>query len=167
MRRWINIVVLAATGLTGFAGAPGEAAMPEVPTPPEDVGSVSVELRAAGDLRLASVAYHVTGPRGFDKTGIFDVSGSSTVSGVVPALPAGGGYTVALTALDLGGRVGVCAGSAAFAVAAGAVTPVAVHLTCHEGTSRPPVPVPIPRWAPLALALAVLALGAARAARRR
>jgi hypothetical protein len=79
------------------------------------------------------------------------------------------GYSNALTASDIAGQLAGCQGSSMFNVVAGAITPVAVHLICHETPTGPPPPppaVPIPPAVPAVLALALLALGA-RALRNR
>src|SRR5262249_59008115 len=61
-----------------------------------------------------------------------DVSHSAMVSFVVGAVPAGTGYTVALSGTTNDGATSCAGTSAAFDVAAGATTAASVHLTCHE-----------------------------------
>jgi hypothetical protein len=155
-----------AAALAAGCGDPrGESSTPgSGPTPPDDLGSISVELHLGATIRLSSVAYHISRP-GFDKTGNLDVSNSATVTGLVGGIPAATGYSLAMTATDTAGLLTGCQGTAsAFDVTAGAVTPVAVHLTCHETPATPPPPppppaVPIPPVVPAVLALALLVLG--------
>jgi hypothetical protein len=141
-------------GATG--GSPSE-----TPIPSDGLGSISVELHLGSTIRVSSVAYHIT-RTGFDRTGTLDVSSSTTVSGVVGGLPVATGYTLAMTASDLGGQLNGCQGSSTFNVTANAVTPVPIHLTCHEAsmtTPPPPPSVPIPPVIPALLVVALLAIG--------
>jgi len=142
-------------------GASGAGSPP--PTLPDGLGSISVELHLGTSITLASVSYDITRP-GFDRSGSLDVSSSTTVSGVIGDLPVATGYAINMSASDVGGQLAGCQGASTFDVTAGAVTPVAVHLTCREKatiiTPPPPVGVPVPPFVPLVLALAVIVLGA-------
>ena len=94
-------------------------------------GSVALQLQGAANLTIASVTYTLTGPGSFSRTGVVDVSHSSTVSLTIGGIPAGVGYSIALAATASDGTT-TCAGSAAFDVTAGLTSAVAVHLICLE-----------------------------------
>lgn len=97
----------------------------------EIAGDVTLELRAAPGVNLATVSYDVSG-NGFHKTGTVNVAHSTRISVVIGGIPAGNGYTITLTATDTSGNIS-CAGTATFNVTAGMTTIANVHLTCHVG----------------------------------
>ncbi len=97
----------------------------------DDAGSVSVALQLANGSVLNDVAYSITGPSSFLKTGSIDVIGSSLVSAIVGPIPAGVGYTVTLTGTTTDGSTS-CAGSGNFDVVAHQVATVAVHMICQQ-----------------------------------
>ncbi len=107
----------------GWSSSPGDSA--------DHVGAIGVELQI-GSTTLDTLAYTITGPSSFNKSGTIDASRSATVSAVIGGLPAGNGYTITLTGTASDG-VTSCAGSATFNVTAAQTTSVAIHLTCHEG----------------------------------
>ena len=94
------------------------------------VGSVDVAV-VQGGVTLTSVGYTISGPNGFSSTGTINVASSNTISAVIGGIPAGNGYTIALSATGTDGAT-TCAGSATFNVTAGAVATVAVTLDCHQ-----------------------------------
>ncbi|HVT07067.1 MAG TPA: hypothetical protein VHO67_06400, partial [Polyangia bacterium] len=100
-------------------------------TRPDDAGSVAVALQLANGFVLNSVAYSITGPAAFLKTGSVDVSASTMISATVSSIPAGVGYTVSLSGTTTDGSTS-CAGSGNFDVVAHQVASVAVHLVCHQ-----------------------------------
>src|SRR5262249_17885020 len=65
-------------------------------------------------------------------TGTVDVSQSSALQFVVGGLPAGGGYTVTLTATTSTGLS--CSGSATFSITPNVSTPVTVDVVCGSST---------------------------------
>jgi uncharacterized protein YjiK len=95
-----------------------------------DVGSIGLALQLAPGSTLNSVSYTITGPGGFSRADTIDTSHSTTVSALIPNIPAGTGYSIALqgTATD----ATRCMGSAPFDVVARMTTAVSVHLQCHE-----------------------------------
>lgn len=121
--------MIACALLSACLGPSRGAAPPPDPDPVASAGGVALQI--APGVALASAGYAITGAGGFSRTGMFDVSNSASVSGVVPGLPAGTGYTVTLSGAAAGGGA-TCAGSATFDVAAGQTTPVTVHVLCHE-----------------------------------
>src|SRR6185436_764654 len=72
------------------------------------------------------VTYTITG-NGFTRTGTIDTSRSPTISGTIGGIPAGKGFTIALTATSVEGDTSFT-GSAKFDVTAGATTSVTVRL---------------------------------------
>jgi hypothetical protein len=94
-------------------------------------GEIGLALQVQPGITINTVAYSITGPGAFTKTGTIDVSNSSTISAVISAIPAGNGGSITLSATTADGAT-QCAGSASFNVTAHATTAVSVHLTCHE-----------------------------------
>ena len=89
----------------------------------EAVGSVGLALQLGPGQTLNTVAYTITGPNNFTKTGTLDVSHSNTVSGTIGGIPAGNGYTIALNGTTTNGGT-TCLGSAMFNIAAAQTTMV-------------------------------------------
>jgi phospholipase C len=104
----------------------------------ESLGAIALQL--APGLAVDSVSYSITGPGGFSRSGTVDVSHSDTVSVTIGGLPAGGGYSISVTAKSTDGST-TCAGSATFTVKAHDITMVAVHAICHPGTKTGSVSV--------------------------
>ena len=98
--------------------------------PAGGMGSVGVELDPSSAIHIDTVAYGISG-NGFNKTGVIDVSNSTTVSALIGGIPAASAYTIVLSASDAHDPTTVCSGSAAFNIAAGAVTHALVHLQCR------------------------------------
>ena len=104
------------------------------PTPTstsDEIGGVSVALTGAGGVTINTVGYSITGPASFSKTGSIDVSDSATISSTIGGLPAGTGYSIALSASSTDGSE-TCAGTATFDVAARQTTSVTVAFRCHQ-----------------------------------
>ncbi|HVV16461.1 MAG TPA: hypothetical protein VHH90_04595 [Polyangia bacterium] len=93
-------------------------------------GSIDVAV-VQGGVTLSSVAYSITGPNSFSLTGTVNVSASSTISALIGGLPAGMGYTIALTSTSVDGAT-TCGGTSSFNITASAVTTVTVTLDCHQ-----------------------------------
>ena len=150
----------AVTGPTGSA-TPG----------PTGMGAIDVALAVPPSFQIATVNYQLTNT-GYSKAGTFDVSQTQTISGILGGIPAGTGYTLALTATDTAKKFTGCSGTAPVNVVAGTTTPVSVPIDCHlpqPSLTPPAVPVPMPAVALLAVALlaAGLVTNGRRAARRR
>jgi arylsulfatase A-like enzyme len=92
----------------------------------ESVGTIGLNLTAAPGVTLNAVTYSITG-NGFAKTGSIDTSGSPIISGTIGGIPAGKGYTIALTATSAEGDT-TFIGSARFDVTAGSTTAVTIRL---------------------------------------
>jgi 5'-nucleotidase len=97
----------------------------------EHAGEVALDLQLASGATLTSVSYTITGPAAYSKTGSIDVTNSTKIAATIGGIPAGAGYTVALSAsaADAGTT---CGGSATFAVTAHQTTPVTVAVSCKE-----------------------------------
>jgi PKD repeat protein len=95
----------------------------------EHAGRVSLQLQRADGTTLNTVNYVIVGPSAYTKTGSLDVSNSSTVSGLISAIPGGAGYSIALTASSTDASLS-CSGSASFDVTVHQTTQVKVALSC-------------------------------------
>jgi hypothetical protein len=117
----LNLVALAAFAtLAGCGREPSS-------SNDDSVGSLALQLTPG--IAVNTFSYTINGPHSY--TGSIDVSHSTTVSAVIGNIATGSGYTITLsgTATDM---QTTCTGtSAAFMVAAGASTPVAVAIDCH------------------------------------
>ncbi len=106
----------------------------------ETVGSIGLALQLGPGQTLDTVAYTITGPNNFVKTGTLNVSHSTTVSGTIGGLPAGNNFTISLNGTTTSGGTN-CLGSGTFNITAGQTTMVTVHLTCHEAPTTGSVSV--------------------------
>ena len=99
----------APTGALPGEAAAGSEAAPEVPNAEAPVDGVAVEGRAGsielsltlGGKQLASLNYAIVGA-GYAKSGSFDVSHSSKVSGIVGGIPFGNNYALTMTGQGVG-----------------------------------------------------------------
>src|SRR5262245_53823409 len=71
----------------------------------DQTGAVTFDLRLGTDIQIEAVQYDIAGPNAFQKAGSLNVGQSTTVSGVIPGLPAGAGYALTLTATDTGHKL--------------------------------------------------------------
>jgi hypothetical protein len=160
-----GIVALAlAMALTGGcsnapAAVEGPASGAPNPSPGAAPGAVSVALVVPPNAQINTVSYQLTNT-GFTQSGSLNVAQSGAVSAVIGGIPAGTGYTLALTASDVGMKFTSCAGSSTVAVTGGSTTPVSVNIECHLPPVPPPPTVPVPMSAVVLLAVALLATGA-------
>jgi hypothetical protein len=97
----------------------------------DGTGQVGLELKANGGVTLNSATYSITGPSGFNKSGTINLTSASSLGAIIGGLPAGTGFTIALTAMATDGST-TCAGSATFSVTAGALASVTVFVECHQ-----------------------------------
>jgi hypothetical protein len=95
------------------------------------VGSLGIELQVAPGITLNGVAYAITGPASFSKTGSFNVTQTGKIAATISPIPAGQGYSITLSAIAVEGSAS-CTGSASFDVLAHLTTPVTVAVLCHE-----------------------------------
>src|SRR5262252_3422084 len=129
-------ISIARGGLVAAALAVGVQALPgcadHVPgTAGGGAGSFEIALVIGGGFTLDAVNYAITGPASFAKTGTIDVSQSATLTATIGGIPAGRGFTIALSGDTVGGTAS-CAGAAAFDITAAQTTRVTVDLKCHE-----------------------------------
>jgi len=149
------------------AGCDGSSAGGREAPPADDLGSISFALAPTAGIRFATVDYAIAGPGGFTTGASLDVSQSQTLAGTIGGLPAGAGYVLTMSAVDVEHRLVGCHGQTApFTVAARVTTPVDIHLSCAEERG-PPASVPLSPTAIAALALLLAAAGAAAIGRRR
>jgi len=105
----------------------------------EGVGSIGLNLQVAG-ATLAQVSYTIAGPNGYFKAGTFNVADSTVLSAVLGGLPAGLGYTIALSGTTTDSATS-CSGSGAFDIVAQETTVVPVHMLCHQSSTTGSVKV--------------------------
>src|SRR5262245_52319839 len=110
------VLALSASALPG-CGAPEPGGDAEV----DESGSIGLELELAEDVSVHTLSYEITG-NGFQKSGTLDVSKSRKVRAVIGGIPAGQGYTIALSGEDAEGLGIACTGSAPFNVTARTTT---------------------------------------------
>src|SRR5262245_5662524 len=94
-------------------------------------GEVGFALQLPAGTKIESVGYVITGPGGFVRDGVIDVSTSTKLTAMIGGIPAGSGYQITLTATTTDGLTS-CTGSAAFDVLPGKIAAATVLMTCHE-----------------------------------
>jgi hypothetical protein len=100
-----------------------------LPSSEDSTGSIGLQLTIPGGEIINTVSYTITG-NGQNLTGTVNVANSQTISFLVGGIPAGTGYTIALTATTTDGNT-TCVGSTTFTVVARQTTQVSLHLQCH------------------------------------
>lgn len=100
------------------------------PSVDDDVGTIGLSLQVAPGVTISTISWNITNTAaGFSRSGTVNVQNSNAIRFQVGGLPAGAGYTIALTATTVDGAFS-CAGSAPFSVMSGVTTPVSLTLTC-------------------------------------
>lgn len=92
-------------------------------------GTVGVALTLPGGETVNSVHYTITGPNSYTLSNSVSVQNSTTISFLVGGIPAGNGYSIAISAVSPDGSV-TCSGSATFSIVAQATTTVTDILQC-------------------------------------
>src|SRR5579883_890300 len=103
----------------------------------QGTGTVGMDLTLPGGAVINTVNWTVTGPNGAStvvQTGSVAVGNSSSVSFLVGGIPAGAGYSIALSGQSTDGSV-TCSGSSAFNVTARTTTNVSVQLQCSSAAA--------------------------------
>jgi hypothetical protein len=119
-----------ALGLTAI----GACSSPSSSLPADaDFGSVTANLELAPGVTVNSFSYAITGPGGFSKNGVIDVSHSAALSTLISPIPAGLGFVITVTGATMDGST-TCVGSATFDVLAGKVSAVSLYALCHEAS---------------------------------
>jgi hypothetical protein len=124
-------IALACLSLSSVIACSAEQGSPSSDTGGEHASSISLELQLAPGLILDQASYTIVAPGAFSRSGVIDVSNSQTLSAVISGLPAGPGYSIALSGSTTDGTAS-CSGSASFDVVAHETTPVTVAFTCHQ-----------------------------------
>lgn len=96
-----------------------------------EVGSLGVNLHIGSGIVVDTASYTVTGPGSFMKTGSIDLGATEKLSVTIGGLPAGTGYSIAISATAIDG-ITTCGGSNGFDVMAHVTTSTTVALDCHE-----------------------------------
>jgi len=92
-------------------------------------GSVGLEL-VTGGVTIAQIGYTIVGPKGYRASDSIDAQNSTTISSLIGGIPAGAGYTITLSTIDVFNPAIICSGSAAFDIVAGMTSSAQVHITC-------------------------------------
>lgn len=175
MRRAALAVLAVTFALAAGCGEPPAAVAPGAGTgagpnlSSGSAGTLQIGVAVPPSFQIDAVGYEIS-KTGYDQSGTLDVTQSGTVTATLGGIPAGTGYTLALTATDVAKKFTGCSGSAPVAVTAGAVTPISVDIACHLPVTTvvtPPPQVPIPLPAVVLLAAALLYAGTLASGRRR
>jgi alpha-tubulin suppressor-like RCC1 family protein len=117
----------------GTGGTDGGGAMDAAPVDdvPSNVGTVSAKLEVAPGVAITTLSFTISNPTLLpaDRTGSVDISDSQNIQFVVGGLPAGAGYTVAVSGIAEPGNF-ACTGSASFAVQTNGTTTVNIIAVC-------------------------------------
>jgi Regulator of Chromosome Condensation (RCC1) repeat protein/regulator of chromosome condensation (RCC1) repeat-containing protein len=127
---WMSLFVGLAATIAGCSGRSGW-----TPAPGDDaVGTVGLQLQVAPGVSIRTLYWtiHNATLLSADRTGAVDVSHSEAIQFVVGGLPAGGGYTITLTATTDGPNALDCAGTADFAVVAHSTSHVVLNPVCQS-----------------------------------
>ena len=167
------LLALVACGDPSTLDAPSHSSAPvaDVPAAPGEArtGTLSFDLRTAGEVQINSFDYVVTGPN-FSRAGSIDVSSSSTFSARIDAIPAAAGYSITVTGTSVGEPITKCTGSAGFDIMARTVNNVLIDISCRVTRSVTPpdgTAVPVPRSSTWLVGLALLGIGVTLAKRSR
>jgi len=96
----------------------------------DDTGSINMEVQITPGVTLSTVNWSITNSATpFTKSGSVNVRFSNTIVFQTGSIPAGPGYTIALSATSVDGSF-TCTGSAGFRVVPFVVTPVTLILNC-------------------------------------
>jgi hypothetical protein len=134
-------------------------------------GSVALTLQGGRGIHIEAVDYTID--RGdYHSTGVLSVGASGTLSAIISPVPAGAGYQLSLAASNVAGETPRvhCAGSTTFDVSPGSTAAATVNLRCREEKVIAAAPAAVPSSSSpvrALLAVALLAIGAALARRRR
>ncbi|MGE0549169.1 MAG: hypothetical protein AB7O24_23370 [Kofleriaceae bacterium] len=101
-----------------------------VGTPTDDTGSIDMSLQLGPSVAINSVAWTISNTAtGFSRSSTVNVQTSNAVQFMTSAIPAGDGYSIALSATSIDGAF-TCSGSANFNVSIGAITPINLIFNC-------------------------------------
>jgi hypothetical protein len=97
----------------------------------EGVGSLGVNLTVGRGVILTTATYAITGSGSYMKMGSIDLTSAASLSAVIGGIPAGTGYSIAISSTAADGLT-TCGGSNGFAVTAHTTTNTTVALDCHQ-----------------------------------
>jgi hypothetical protein len=125
-------VAAAVATVVGCSGGPWSGLRPGASDAGEaNTGRVGLQLTLDPGVVVNSVSYTITGPNAFTRTRTLDLTAAAGIIFTEGLLPAGGPYTIALSAISVDGTV-TCAGMGTFTIIAGTTVGVAVPLLCHK-----------------------------------
>jgi hypothetical protein len=129
----VGFAVLAAAGAGCSSGTPS--GVPGTSNAgDEQTGTIHLNLEVAPGVTISTLHWTITNSTvGFSQSGNVNEQFANVIDFQIGSLPAGSGYTIALSAASTDGSLS-CAGSATFIVTAGSTTPVSVVLFC-SGTA--------------------------------
>jgi hypothetical protein len=122
---------LCAASLTGCGEADKQTSDGSERAATESAGSIRLALLLANGGTVNSASYTITGPNGFVKSGVIDVSQSNQLTAIVAGLPAGSGYSITVSATTTDAKT-TCSGSATFAVQPSQTASITVPIVCRE-----------------------------------
>jgi hypothetical protein len=124
-RTALTKIAIAMAAAASFIACAGDSSSFE-----EDTGSINMEVQITPGVTLSTVNWSINNSMTpFTKTGSVNVRFSNTIVFQTGAIPAGPGYTIALSATSVDGSF-TCTGSAGFRVLPFIVTPVTLILNC-------------------------------------
>jgi hypothetical protein len=126
---FVGIVALASATWAGCSNMSGDAATNDEPGS-GDYGSVRLALSTNTTVDIATASYTITGPGGYMHGGTVSATGG-VLSGLVGGIPAGTGFSIALSGTSTDSTV-TCSGTATFDVVTHQTTEVTVPLLCRE-----------------------------------
>src|SRR4051812_17542273 len=127
---FIALAISSAGAALSGCGSPDDPAAIVVPG---GAGSLSVSLQVGPGTRINTVQYDITGGgASFHKAGEINVAASTGISAIIDGIPGGSGYSVTLSASAIDHRPIACQGTSGFDIVPGSITPVGIHMLCHE-----------------------------------
>jgi hypothetical protein len=128
----LTMLALGLCGIASLAGCgQGDKANTSPPASAESVGEIDLGLTLANGQVINSANYTITGPGGYSRTDTIDLTSATRLSALIGGIPAGNGYSIAITAATTTGSQN-CSGSGSFDIVAGQTTTVTVGMTCRE-----------------------------------
>ena len=120
------------SGVAGSAGDAGaQSLVSDTSSTGPRTGSVGMFLSIGSGVTFQALAWTITGPAG-PYSGNVPIGNASSIEFVTGGIKAGGPYTMSLTGTDSAGDP--CSGSAQFSVTAGAISAVALTISCFYPT---------------------------------
>jgi hypothetical protein len=115
--------------LSGGLGWLGGCNPPDPSADSDGLGAIKFRLILPNGVNLDAIAYTITGPDAYKKTGTIPLDDSGTTEATIRGLPVGDGFNIVLSATGDDGRF-KCEGAADFDVVADVTTAVDIQLLC-------------------------------------